>query len=73
MGDGYAQVFDSLHAVRSRVPAAVAVVALAHQFGKLCALPHEVAESVVRDLRPRVAGREVLRVESHAEDLLLQG
>jgi hypothetical protein len=73
MGDGNAQVFDSLHAVRSRMPAAVAVVALAHQFRKLCALPHEVAERVVRDLRPRVARREVLRVESHAEDLLLQG
>jgi hypothetical protein len=54
------------------MPAAVAVVALAHQFGKFCALPDKVTESVVCDLRSGVTRREVLCVKSHAEDLLLE-
>jgi len=47
MGDGEAQVLDALHAVRPCVSAAVAVVALAHEFGELRALPHALAEDVV--------------------------
>ena len=73
MGDRQAQVLDALHAVRARMSARVAVVALAHELGELGARAHKLPESVVLDLRPRVARREVLRVEPEAEDLLLQG
>jgi len=73
MFDRHPQVLDSLQAVRSRVPAAVAIVALAHEFREFRALAHKVSECVVRDIRPRVARREVLCVESEAQDLLLEG
>jgi len=72
MSDRHAQVLDALHAIRPGMSAAVAVVALAHELGKLRALPHKVAERVVCDFRSRVARHEVLRVEPHGEDLLFE-
>ena len=73
MDGGQAHVLDPLDAVRARVSAAVAVVALAHQFRELRALAHEAPERVVGDVRARVARREVRRVQPHAQHLLLHG
>jgi len=73
VNDGQSHVLDPLRAVRARMPAAVAVVALAHELRELGALAHKVPESVVRDVRTRVARREVARVQTQAQHLLLQG
>ena len=73
MCDRQGQLLDALQAVGARVSAAVAVAALAHQVRELRAVADKLAEDVVGDIRPRVARREVLRVEAQAEHLLLQG